>query len=311
MKIISLMFFCFFLFPEIASAGFFQDDYVFRTNIGSVNWSRGIITVKGKGLFPDVIKDPNDPQYDPTGLNQVRSRAEAKLTARNRAMEDALHNAAVLIMEIQVGDGKKLKDHAVNPVIMGKVNAFINGRYKILDLVTGRDPNAERDSRTGSETLTMTLTYQIFGEKGLLSLNDSDEFSDNFINFDYEHFTNSSLTNGKVWDGLVISAPYLHLTPALAPKIFAENGRLIYDASKVPMEEALKTGVIGYSKTPFNQPKDVSLRFYHCTALNTKKFRGTDIVISDEDADQILSRAKTVESLKHCRVVILAPDGDD
>jgi hypothetical protein len=310
MKIISFIPFCLFLYSGILSAGPALDDYIFKTNIGSINWSRGVITVQGKGLFPMVIKDPNDPQYDPQGLNQVRNRAEAKLTARNRAMEDALRNAAVLIMGIQVGEGKKLRDHAVNPVIMGKINAFINGKYTIRDLVTARDPSAERDSRTGSEILTLTLNYQIFGEKGLLSLNDSDEFSENFINFDYEHFTNSSLTNGKVWDGLVISAPFLNVTPALAPKIFSEDGGLIYDASKVLMEEAVKTGVIGYSKTPFNQPKEVSLSFYHCTALSTKKFKGTDIVISKEDADQILSRAKNVDNLKHCRVVILAPDGD-
>jgi hypothetical protein len=193
---------------------------------------------------------------------------------------------------------------------MGKINAFINGRYVIRDLVTGREPNEDGDGRTGTETMTLTLVYQIFGEKGLLSLNDSDEFSENFINFDYEHFLATSLSNGKVWDGLVISAPFLKLTPALAPKIYSDNGRLIYDASKVMMEEAMKSGVVGYSKTPFNQPKDVSLRFYHCSAVNTKKFQGTDIIISNEDADQILCRPKSVDKLKHCRIVILAPDGD-
>jgi hypothetical protein len=310
MKIISFISFCLFLFPGMLSAGFTWDDYVFKTNIGSVNWSRGVITVRGKGLFPDVVKDPNDPRYDPQALNQVRNRAEAKLAARNRAMEDALQNAADLIMGIQVEDGKRIRDYTANPVIQGKINAFINGKYVMKDLVTGRDPPEDGDSRTGTETMKLTLVYQIFGEKGLLSLNDSDEFSENFINFDYEHFLSSTLTNAKVWDGLVISAPFLKVTPALAPKIYAENGRLIYDASKVLKEEAVKSGVVGYSKTPFNQPKDVSLRFYHCSALNTKKFKGTDIVISNDDADQILARAKNVDSLKRCRVVILAPDGD-
>lgn len=287
------------------------DNYIHSTNYSEIDWSLGTIKVYGRAALPDVVKNPDDFRYDPQARDQARNKAQARLIAKARALDDSLKKAYKVIMDIRVTEGRKLSDLAAgNPEIEAKVNAFISASYRIADIQNKREPFSRHDTRPGREVLAMTLSYDIFGEKGLLSLNDSGDFSENFINFGYEPFPEVKSTNSRQWQGLVVSVPYLKPAPALSPKIFSESGILVYDSSYVPLESALKSGIAGYSRSPFNQPKDVNLDFFHCTAVATRIPRGVDIVISDSDAREILSGVKSVANLKNCRVVILVPDRD-
>jgi hypothetical protein len=184
-----------------------------------------------------------------------------------------------------------------NPVIDNKINSYIAENYRMRSLVT----DALRCS--------IVLVWPLYGEKGLLALNDEPDFRDNFVNFGYEDLAPvPGKTNRQAFAGVVISAPYLNLTPALAPRVVSESGRLVYDSSVVDPASAKRNGMVLYALSPFDLPRGMKDRYYHCTAMNTTTFQGTDIVISDDDAASILGNASTIEALARCSVVVLAAE---
>ncbi|GEM_PF-7047105 len=270
--------------------------YLVSFPYGTIDWSTGVVLVNGTAEIPQVLKNPDDFHYQSGDYNQPRSLPQARLLAKNKAKENALNNAEKIFMGIRIDSKTILKDYMENPVINGKVNSFINDPLKIKSV------------ETFSNKYRITLEYALFGPKSLLALNNEPDFDDNFVNCYYEKYPAKGQTNIAFWEGLVVSAHYLQPAVALNPKIYAENGRLVYDSSLVYGDEAAQTGLVLYAKKPFGLTKPVNVRFFHSRAVNTAGFGSADIVISDEDADAILSSAKTLENLRKCKVIILAPD---
>ena len=99
----------------------------------------------------------------------------------------------------------------------------------------------------------------------------------------------------------------LDITPQVS-RIVSESGHLVYDSSVVYAKDAMRDGMVKYSLSPFGLSKGTKMGSFHCTALNTTSFEGTDVVIADEDAAKILGNPLTIEAIRHCRVVILAAE---
>ncbi len=306
------LFFLLFLCPIIPCSGSvdksaLETDHHYTTNAnGNIDWSTGKITVWGCADVPPVLKDPDHFHYQNGNYEQPRNLPQARLLAKNKAREKAYQNASSIIMKIQVQNEKTLNTYMANSFINNKVNNFINSPFRLKNI------------ETYSNKCKITLEYNLYGEKGLLLLNDDQETANNFVNFYYEKYHETKRTNSqnwvdseknRTWEGLVITTAAFPMTPALNPKIYAENGRIIYDSSLAYADAAAQTGLVLYAKKPFNLIKPVNIRYYHCTAIRTVPFGGSDIVISDEDANTILSSPGTLENLRRCKVIILAPDG--
>jgi hypothetical protein len=273
------------------------DAFVTVYSQGSVNWVTGEVLVTGSAKVRRVVKGPSDPLYNPDDPYQPRNIASARLAARREAEIAARANAEIILSSLRVDNETTVADHRRRPGVDSKFNAFVSEQ--------GALSSALLDDR--DDSYKITLTYRLFGPKGFVALNDQEDPADDFIRFHMEAWpTYWPATNKTVWDGLIISAPYLHLTPALAPRIYAENGNLLYDASFIDASTASENGMTLYASTPFNVIRSMNMRYYHCLAVNTTSFEGTDLVISDEDAARICSSQGTLKNLRKCRVIILA-----
>jgi len=270
------------------------DSFITGTNTAWIDWTRGEIVVQGTAEIPEVIRDPDDYRYQAKDYDQPRNVSQARLLAKKNAVQDALKTAASLIGNIRVSDKIKLSDAMRNATVNNKVNSYIDTKFRVRSL------------STDALGCAVVLTWPLYGADGLMAMNDEPEFDDNFLNFGYEDVTNFTAASNKppAYPGLIISAPYLMLTPALAPRVISESGRLVYDSSFVFGQDAMKTGMASYAVWPFSGGKS----YFRCTALNTATFRGTDIVISDDDAKLILGNPASIEALKHCRVYIIAAE---
>jgi hypothetical protein len=278
------------------SPGGEDSSLILKSPEGQINWSTGEILVTGVSEIPEVIKDPNDYRFKAGDPSQPRNAPQARILARDRAKERALIQASKLILSLRIDSKTLLSDYMKNEIINRKVHSFIN------------DPLRVRSVEYSSNRCKVTLEYALFGQKSLIGLNTETEFRDNFINTSYEKYPAAFQTNRMYWEGLVVSAPYLHPALALNPKIYSENGRLVYDGSYAYGEDAAGTGLVLYAQRPFGLVKPVNVRFFHSRAVNTAGYGSCDLVISDEDADAILSSPKTLENLRKCKVVILVPE---
>ena len=284
------------MFPLLMWAASNNLFYVYQTNYGYINWSNGTITAIGRSSLPKVINNPDSRLYDENNPRQPRNIGQAKLIAKHEAKMLALANAKKLILSICVDSGKKVSEYIANPAIDNKVNNFINENFKLVDV------------HLATNRITVKLKYHLFGDDGFLSLNSDDDWDSDFIHFNYEKIIPYPQTNQIPYEGLVVSAPDIEITPALNPRIYAENGNLIYDSRIVQKKIAVQTGLAVYGKTPYNLLKSVNLRFYHCVAIRATTFKGCDIVISDDDARTLLSNPETIKNLKKAIVIILSSD---
>ena len=114
-------------------------------------------------------------------------------------------------------------------------------------------------------------------------------------------------SSGTAYTGLIIDARGLGVRPALAPKIIDTNGREIYGSSMVSREFAIQQGMVGYAKDPDKARMNdrVAPSPYYVKGVRASGSNKTDIVISDQNAAELLGVASNMNFLRKCQVMIL------
>jgi len=109
------------------------------------------------------------------------------------------------------------------------------------------------------------------------------------------------------YTGLIIDARKLGLRPALVPKILNEKGELVYSSQSVGQQDIIRMGLVGYAKDV-----NAAARNQRVTAdpvvvngMNATGEKKTDVVISNRDAQVILTTAPYTGYLKNGRVMVV------
>lgn len=112
---------------------------------------------------------------------------------------------------------------------------------------------------------------------------------------------------GGGYSGLVVDARGLGVRPAMSPRIVDEQGREVYGSSLVSREYAIQQGMAGYAKD-LNRARENDRVAGNPLLIKAKDVTGqagSDIVVSDDDAERIRHAAAGSEFLKQCRVMIV------
>ena len=109
------------------------------------------------------------------------------------------------------------------------------------------------------------------------------------------------------YTGLIIDARKLGLRPALVPKILNEKGELVYSTRSIEQQDLIRMGLVGYAKDVNAASKNqrVTADPYVVPGLNATGEKKTDVVISDRDAQIILTTAPYTGYLKNGRVMVV------
>lgn len=109
------------------------------------------------------------------------------------------------------------------------------------------------------------------------------------------------------YTGLIVDARKLGLRPALIPKIMNERGELVYSTQNVAQQEMIRMGLVGYAKDVDAAAKNqrVTAEPYVVPGLNATGEKKTDVVISNRDAQTILTTAPYTGYLKNGRVMVV------
>ena len=109
------------------------------------------------------------------------------------------------------------------------------------------------------------------------------------------------------YTGLIIDARRLGLRPALVPKVLNEKGELVYSSQSVGQQDIVRMGLVGYAKDV-----NAAARNQRVTAdpmvvngLNATGEKKTDVVISNRDAQIVLTTAPYTGYLKNGRVMVV------
>jgi hypothetical protein len=109
------------------------------------------------------------------------------------------------------------------------------------------------------------------------------------------------------YTGLIIDARKLGLRPALVPKILNEKGELVYSTRSLEQQDLIRMGLVGYAKDVNAASKNqrVTADPYVVPGLTATGEKKTDVVISDRDAQIILTTAPYTGYLKNGRVMVV------
>jgi hypothetical protein len=109
------------------------------------------------------------------------------------------------------------------------------------------------------------------------------------------------------YTGLIVDARKLGLRPALVPKILNEKGELVYSTQSVSQQEIVRMGLVGYAKDVNAASKNqrVTADPVVVSGLGATGEKKTDVVISNRDAQMILTTAPYTGYLKNGRVMVV------
>ncbi len=109
------------------------------------------------------------------------------------------------------------------------------------------------------------------------------------------------------YTGLIVDARKLGLRPALVPKILNQKGELVYSAQSLDQQDLIKMGLVGYAKDVDAASKNqrVTADPYVIPGLNATGEKKTDVVISNQEAQIVMTTAPYTGYLKNGRVMIV------
>ena len=109
------------------------------------------------------------------------------------------------------------------------------------------------------------------------------------------------------YTGLIVDARKLGLRPALVPKIMNEKGELVYSTQSLGQQDIARMGLVGYAKDVNAASKNqrVTADPVVVSGLGATGEKKTDVVISNRDAQMILTTAPYTGYLKNGRVMVV------
>jgi hypothetical protein len=183
---------------------------------GEIDWTTLVIKAVGIGA-----PNPNLPQ-----------RAQ-RPAAKRAAKEDAKRNLLEIIQGVHVSsettvENFMLKDDVIKTKVEGVLRGFKEDKVKYMS----------------DGTIEVVLKIAITGELVEIML---PLYTDGVYNKDIPRIGEEEAKD-KMYTGIIVDATDFNILPCMAPKIYSENGQLIYDASYVDSDYAIENGVVGYSK---------------------------------------------------------------
>lgn len=309
------------LFPLIVLILFinntFAQDVIDEFPMGSINWSKGIVTATGSGVPP----------------SDAGNMAQARLLAERAAVSDARRNLLEIVGEVRVDAVSTVGTlMAKKDVVMTRVSGIVKGsivtQRRYLDdgsvevtvemPVTGAFLDVMLTEVKSTPSITMTLPVSKPRKKDLprieIEVPVSPPEDKKTVPEPAKPVTPPVPPEPEMFDltkvrysGLIIDAREVNVKPALLPKVLDEKGSVIYSSANMQKEDAVRTGVVGYAKEVDAAKKHprVTETPIVIAALKGSGENRSDVVISGRDAQIITTTEPALGYLKNGRVMIV------
>jgi len=294
---------------------------------GTINWTQGTVVAKGSGAPPADIKVP----------------AQARLMAERAAKADALRNLLETVKGVRVDAQTTVETFTTkSDVVMTRVSGIVIGArvVKTRYLSDGGVEVTVAVNLTGELlavmlqelppiTLPMMPPPPIPSEKPIpppptlpkespvappkgipaqeTKVPPPVEDKKPRVAADAPAKEEKLELKKLDYTGLIIDGRKLNLRPALIPKVLNERGELVYSQANLEQKELVRMGLVGYAKDV-----DAAAKNQRVTAdpiivqgLRATGEKMTDVVISNRDAQLVLTTAPYTGYLKNGRVMIV------
>ncbi len=258
-----------FLVMTLFSSAWSQQPLIQTIGSGEINWAEQIVRASGSGA-----PNPDAPNI-----------AAARLGAERAAKADALRNILETVKGVRI-DSQTLVVNAMtqSDVIRTQVQGIVRGARVV-------------NTRYLSDgAVEVTVEIPMAGPLTQIVLPPT------------SFGTQSVPKEGSaVYTGVVFDSRGLSIRPAMAPKVLDEDGREVYGSAFVSAEWAAKYGIVGYVKDLDAAKKNdrVAANPLVVKAVKISGSGGSDLVISNADAQGLKDMSKNLSFLEQCRVLVV------
>ena len=249
--------------------------------VGRVAWEQGVIEAMGTGLPPE----------------NGRMASQNRPLARRAAIVEAYRNLAETIQGVQVDSETTMLNLAiVSDVVKTKVSGIINGA-KII---------SEKAMPDGSYIVVMRVN--LYGDNSVAAAAFEAIKPPQIQEFPRPVMNSSYVQPTSHYTGVIVDARGLGLESTFSPRVYDQNGRIIYGNMYINTEFAISQGMVEYTINPEmvqaaerGQSRAGSYPLI-VKALQVKD-NNNNVVISNEDGNAILAHNEKAGFLKQCAVV--------
>ena len=247
-----------------------------------VDWDRGVVMAEGLGA----------------PASSAKNIAQKNATALRAAKLDAARNMLEIIKGINLSSSTTMRDAMVqNDTIRTQVQGRLFGL---------RPSGKPRYFSDGSVSILMEASLrQTIPDEALTSSNG--EAPREISGPSSGSSGSARLDPGRVYTGLIIDARGSGAQPAMAPKIYDEEGNELYGSAYVDQEFVQKHGMAGYVRDLDQALANDRVQGTPAVlkALSSSGANQTDLILSKSDADQLRGLADHLNFLREARVVIV------
>ncbi len=247
-------------------------------NAGSINWQDQIIKSTGIGA-------PNPK------MPLAAQRAGALEAAKRIALRNLLETVKGMSITSETTVRNAMME---NDVITTQVSGIIRG-FKVVDTRYMSSGDVEVDVEVPISGVLANALLPTMGQPMAVGQGFPVDPS------------GYSLPQNSVFTGLIIDARGVGARPAMAPKILDESGNEVYGTGYVSREYAVQIGVVGYEKD-INRAKTNERVTDNPLVVKATKSSGSgqsDIVISNNDAQNVVGAAKNLNFMENCKVMVI------
>ena len=281
--------------PFIGSALAFGDVIEEKPG-GQINWTKGTLSAKGRGLFDENETD----------------KSKLLEEAVNAANQDARKNLIQLIKSIRIDSDSTAGDILVaSETIKSKLNEMIGTLQPIEPIRYLSDEGVEVRLQMPlrgafSQLILPADIKQINPIKQVNPAKPGSKSNPSQNPKDIAPASNQS--EPILYTGMIVDAKGLsEVKPAIVPKIVDETGQEIYGPAFVSREYALEFGMSGYTRVLAVAKNDPRIKDNPLVVkgLKTMNIGGSVIVVSNSDAARLKQASEHLSFLRQCSVIIV------
>ncbi|MGE4556479.1 MAG: hypothetical protein AB7D07_06625 [Desulfovibrionaceae bacterium] len=256
---------------------------------GQINWQTGMITATGIGAPPA------------NAVNMAQKRGMAVRAATVVARRNLLE----IVKGVQIDSATTVEDYMVtSDVVVSQVSGFLQNS-KVMG-----PPTYLSDG-----SVEITVGIPLHGRLSGLLIPNNAPFKTMAAPEPKAQPTPepepkaqpTPETPAVNYTGLLIDARGLSLRPAMSPKIVDENGEEVYGSVMVSREYAIQQGMAGYAKnveSAAQNPRIASTPL-QVKAKDVSGKARTNLMVSNDQAQQIKQLSKDSDVLEKCKVMIV------
>ena len=255
---------------------------VVRTDHGFIDYANRLIVSRGTASI----------------LSKTTSQGDLKVVEKNlklskgKARSQARANLLDLVMIVNF-DGRTVGELMVDdPLIESRVETLVGSAYQ-----QGEIEYLER------KEVAIALAIKMSGLAEIL-VDASGHMNENLAQSTFL-MTRNAVPKSERTSGIVIDARNIYHVPAMVPKVFNENDKLIYGPRHYTRSRSVNRGPIGYAHNmdDGNVRKRVGGNPIVVEAVSSNDT--VNLTVSNLDAERIRDAEKKFGVLTNCRVVVL------